>query len=73
MTRTCQATGETVLVPLRNQWSQVGRITANGGKSTEDETVAAGFVVAMKQGNACGVKGPYCSAIPPTRRKAGVR
>ena len=45
MTRTCQATGETVLVPGRNVWSKVSRITGTTGKSTEDETVAAGSVV----------------------------
>ena len=31
------------------------------GKSTEDERVAEGSVVAVKRGNACGAKGPYCS------------
>jgi len=60
-TRTYQATGEAVLVPSRNRWSRVGRITGNTGKSTEDETVAAGFVVAMKRGNARGAKGPCCT------------
>ena len=40
--------------------SKVGRITGDPGKSTEDERVAEGSVVAMKRGNACGAKGPYC-------------
>ena len=61
VTRKCRATGETVLVPSRNRWSKVGRITGNTGKSIEDETVAAGFVVAMKRSNARGAKGPCCS------------
>jgi len=60
-TRTRRATGEAVLVPARNRWSQVGRITGDTGKSAEDETVAAGSVVAMKRGNARGAKGPYCT------------
>ena len=32
VTRTCQATGETLLVPERNFWSKVGSITVNSGK-----------------------------------------
>jgi hypothetical protein len=61
VTRTCQATGEAVLVPGRNVWSKVGRITGGPGKSVEDETVAAGLVVALKRGNARGAKGPCCT------------
>jgi hypothetical protein len=60
-TRTCRATGEAVLVPSRNRWSKVGRITGDTGKASEDETVAAGFVVVMKRGNARGAKEPCCS------------
>jgi hypothetical protein len=41
------------------------------GKSTGDERVAEGPVVAMKRGNTRRAKGPCCSAAPPTRRKAG--
>ena len=55
VTRTCQATGEALLVPARNRRSKVGRIT---GKSAEDERVAAGSVVAMKRSNVRGAKGP---------------
>ena len=40
---------------------QLDRITGTTGKSTEGETVAARFVVAMKRGNACGAKGPCCT------------
>ena len=61
VTRTRRATGEAVLVPARNRWSQVGRITGDTGKSAEDETVAAGPVVATKRGNARGAKGPCCT------------
>jgi hypothetical protein len=32
MTRACQATDETVLVPLGNQWSKVNRITGQTGQ-----------------------------------------
>src|SRR5260370_34935320 len=61
VTRTCRATGETVLVPPRNRWSKVGRITGKTGKAIEGETVAAGPVVAEKRGNARGAKGPCCT------------
>jgi hypothetical protein len=35
MTRTGEATGETLLAPVRNRWSKVGRITGDTGKSAE--------------------------------------
>src|SRR5215510_10242500 len=41
VTRTCRATGETVLVPLRKAVEEVSRITGISGKSAEDETAAA--------------------------------
>ena len=49
MTRAYRATGETVLVPSRNRWSQVGRISGDTVKSAEDETVAAGSVMCAGQ------------------------
>jgi RNA-directed DNA polymerase len=58
VTRACRATGEALLVPVRNRRSKVGRITGQTGKSAEDERVAAGSVVAMKRGNAREAKGP---------------
>ena len=58
VTRRSQATGEAVLVPLRNQRSKVDRITGDPGKSAEDETVADGSVVAERRGNFRGAKGP---------------
>jgi hypothetical protein len=61
VTRTRRATGEAVLVPPRNQRSKVGRITGDPGKSTDDETVAAGPVVAVKRSNSRGAKGPCCT------------
>ena len=63
VTRTCQATGEAVLVPGSNAWSKVSRITGTTGKSTKDETVAAGSVLALKRGNARGAKGPCCTQL----------
>ncbi len=36
-------------VPGRNVWSKVSRITGTPAKSTKDETVAAGSVVALKR------------------------
>lgn len=59
-TRTQQRTGEALLVPCRNEWKKVSRITGNTGKSTENERVADELVVAMKRGNACGVKRLCC-------------
>ena len=49
VTRACQATGEALLVPVRNHRSKVGRITGPTGKSAEDERVAAGSVVCAGQ------------------------
>jgi len=63
VTRKRQATGETVLVPLRNRWSKVRRITGNTGKASEGETVAAGSVGAMRRGNTRGAKGPCCTQL----------
>src|ERR1700739_2193029 len=58
VTRTCQATGEALLVPARNRRSKVGRITGDTGKSREDERGAAGSGVARKRSNVRGAKGP---------------
>jgi hypothetical protein len=60
VTRTCQATGEALLVPERNHRSRVDRITGSTGKSIDGERVADGSVRAMKQSNVCGAKGPFC-------------
>jgi len=35
VTRTCRTTGEAVLVPVRNGWSKVSRITGDTGKAAE--------------------------------------
>src|SRR5438270_12607587 len=72
VTRTCRATGETVLVPARNRWSKVDRITGATGKAVEGETVAARPAVAKKQGNACGAKGPCCTTKSSSTREARV-
>ena len=71
VTRTRRATGEVLLVPPGNRWSQVGRITGAPGKAVEDERMEDGLVVAGKRGNARGAKGPYWGARPPATRKAG--
>ena len=73
VTRTCQATGETVLVPSRNRWSKVDRITVKSGKAMKGETAAARPVVAKKRGNACGAKGPCCISKSDSTREVGVR
>jgi len=73
VTRTRQATGETVLAPSRNRRRKVGRITGEPGKSTEGKTVAAGPVVAEKRGNARGAKGPCCSHLLRQQREAGAK
>ena len=61
--RMCAVTGEALLVPSRNRWSKVGRITGDPGKSTDDERVAEGSVVAMKWSNVRGAKGPCCQSM----------
>ena len=58
--RTCQATGEALLVPVRNHRSKVDRITGSPGKSIEGERVADGSVLAVKPSNVGGAKGPCC-------------
>jgi hypothetical protein len=63
VTRTCRATGETVLVPSRNRWSKVGRITGKTGKAIEGETVAAGPVVAEKRVMPAERRGPAAHAV----------
>ena len=60
VTRTCQATGEALLIPMRNHRSQVGRITGDTGKAVEDERASEGSEVVMKRGNVRGAKGPCC-------------
>ena len=72
VTRTCRATGETVLVPPEKLVEQVSRITGDPGKSAEDETAAARLAVATKRGNARGAKGPCCIGCLQ-QGEAGVR
>jgi hypothetical protein len=58
MTRTCQATGETLLVPFQ-KWAEPGnRITGAPGKSVEDERESEGSTVAEKRSNVRGAKRP---------------
>ncbi len=71
VTRTCRATGEAVLVPPRNRRSKVGRITGDPGKSAEDETVAAGPVVATKRSNSRAAKGPCCTRLRRQHERQG--
>src|SRR5258708_5655100 len=61
VTRACRATGETVLVPPRKSAEPGRSYNRDSGKSTEDETAAARFVVATKRGNARGAKEPCCT------------
>jgi len=70
--RGCRATGEALLVPGRNPWSKVGRITSEG-KSVEGERVAEGLAVAMRRGNARGAKEPCCFVIPLSIGEARAR
>lgn len=60
MIRTCEATGETRLVPTRNCRSRVSGITGSTGKAADDERESDGLVVARKRGNARGAKEPCC-------------
>jgi hypothetical protein len=70
--RGCRATGEALLVPGRNPWSKVGRITTKG-KSVEGERVAEGLIGAMRSGNADRAKGPYCFVTPLSIGEARAR
>ena len=63
VTRTCRATGETVLVPPEKSAEPGRSYNRETGKSAEDETVAAGLAVAMKRGNARGAKEPCCTDV----------
>src|ERR1035437_7747288 len=58
VTRTCQATGEALLVPARNHRSKVDRITGATGKSIDGERVADGSVLAMKRAMSVEQRGP---------------
>src|SRR5262245_3299773 len=71
VTRTRRATGEALLAPPRNRRNGVGPITSAPGKWADGEWVTDGPGVATKRGNARGAKGPCCSGMPPTTRKAG--
>jgi len=72
--KTPRATGEALLVPLRNQRSQVHRITGDPGKSDDDERVTDGSVVAKKRGNARGAKGTllFCTSSDNTEGRGGM-
>ena len=60
VTRTCQATGEALLVPPRNSAEQGRPYNWETGKAAEGERESDGSAVAMKWGNARGAKGPCC-------------
>ncbi len=62
MARICRATGETVLVPSRNRWSR-SSYNRRTGKAGEDETVAAGSVVAPKWVMPMEPRGPAAHAV----------
>jgi hypothetical protein len=49
--------------PIEKSVEQVGRITGDPGKSTDDETAAAKLVIATKRGNARGAKGLAASNV----------
>jgi hypothetical protein len=57
--RTRTGTGETLLDPDEKSRKQVGSITLTQGNELKVDRVADRSVVAKKQGNACGAKGPY--------------
>ena len=58
VTRTREATGETLHAPGRNPRSKTVPITDDTGKWSGGVRVADGSVVAVKPGNAGGAKGP---------------
>jgi hypothetical protein len=61
MTRTYQATGETLLVPFQKWAEQGSRITGDTGKAVEDERESEGSTVAKKRSNFRGAKRPCWS------------
>src|SRR2546428_14144177 len=63
VTRTHRATGEALLVPLRNQRRQVDRITGAPGKSADREAGADRAAVATKPGTGRGPYGPFSSSV----------
>ena len=62
---------EALLALTRNGQRKVAPITGFPRKGSEGERVAEGSVRAMKQGNACGAKGPYCVHILYQHWEAG--
>jgi len=60
VTRSCEATGETLLVPVEKSAEQGNRITGNTGKSVDGERDSAGSVVARKRSKVRGAKRPCC-------------
>jgi hypothetical protein len=46
--------------PRREIGGEANRITGDTGKSGNGERVAEGSVIAEKQSNVCGAKGPCC-------------
>jgi len=60
-TRTCQATGEALLVPDEKSRKQGKPYNRRNGKWADDERVTDGFIVAKKAGNAAGAKEPCYS------------
>ena len=51
-------TGEVLFAPGRNLWREVGRITEDTGKGPKGKRMAEWPVVAMKESNVSGAKGP---------------
>ena len=66
MARTCRATGEALLAPVRNLWSKVDSITVTAGSESKDARVAEGFVVAMIRSNVREQRDPAVNNLPTT-------
>ena len=52
VTRTRGATGQTLLIPGRNDRSKAGRMTGDSGKAADGERESDGSEVAARRGNA---------------------
>ena len=73
VTRTCQATGEALLVPARNHRSKVDRITGATGKSIDGERVADGSACSDEAEQCPWSEGALLFVTSPAIREARTR
>src|SRR5208337_200119 len=69
--RTCRATGEALLVPVRNHRSRVDRITGPTGKSIEGESRELTLRIPWCGGNNFLQKAPFVKSLAFGQLKIG--